>query len=127
MSVPVALSYQVEPHISSWLDWLRKETEKGRRLALARDLLYVGLGIVSGRSEAICAYFAETLRLQKVISVIINLLHHTRHTLLGKVLGKKLHFVSFQVFVHQRQLEQWKTLFTSSCLSEAELTARWQT
>ncbi|EYC23483.1 hypothetical protein Y032_0015g2672 [Ancylostoma ceylanicum] len=93
MSVPVALSYQVEPHISTWLEWMRAETETSSRPALARDLLYVGLGIVGGRSEAICSYFAETLRLQKV-------------------------------YVHQRQLDQWKTLFINSCLSEADLTVR---
>ncbi|EPB67081.1 hypothetical protein ANCCEY_13822 [Ancylostoma ceylanicum] len=92
MSVPVALSYQVEPHISTWLEWMRAETETSSRPALARDLLYVGLGIVGGRSEAICSYFAETLRLQKV-------------------------------YVHQRQLDQWKTLFINSCLSEADLTS----
>ncbi|WKX89138.1 hypothetical protein Q1695_008635 [Nippostrongylus brasiliensis] len=93
MSVPVALSYQVEPHISLWFEWLRSETEKGHRKALARDLLYVGLGIVGGRSDAICTYFTETLRLQKVS-------------------------------IHQRHMEQWKTLFVNSCLSEADITAR---
>ncbi|KAK6756580.1 hypothetical protein RB195_014790 [Necator americanus] len=93
MSVPVALSYQVEPHISSWLEWMRTETETSRRPVLARDILYVGLGIVGSRSDAICAYFAETLRLQKVL-------------------------------VHQRQLDQWKTLFVNSCLTEADLTVR---
>ncbi|XGW21879.1 hypothetical protein V3C99_004663 [Haemonchus contortus] len=93
MSVPVALSYQVEPHISIWFEWLRSETEGGARKALARDLLYVGLGILGGRSEAICSYFAEILRLQKVS-------------------------------IHQRHMEQWKTLFINSCLSEADVTAR---
>ncbi|KAK6027862.1 hypothetical protein OSTOST_06104, partial [Ostertagia ostertagi] len=93
MSVPVALSYQVEPHISVWFEWLRSESEGGSRQALAKDLLYVGLGIVGGRSDAICSYFAETLRLQKVS-------------------------------IHQRHMEQWKTLFVNSCLSEADVTAR---
>ncbi|VDP12590.1 unnamed protein product [Heligmosomoides polygyrus] len=29
-----------------------------------------------------------------------------------------------QVSIHQRHMEQWKTLFTNSCLSEADVTAR---
>ncbi|KAJ1349330.1 hypothetical protein KIN20_004830 [Parelaphostrongylus tenuis] len=92
-TVPVALSYQVEPHISTWLEWIRAKTENGFSTAFAKDLLNVGLGIVGGRSDVICAYFAEILRLQKVS-------------------------------LNQRQMEQWKTLFTNSCLSEADLTTR---
>ncbi|KAE9420741.1 hypothetical protein Angca_008068 [Angiostrongylus cantonensis] len=92
-SVPVALSYQVESHISAWLEWIRTKTENGFCAAFARDLLNVGLGVVAGRSDIICAYFAEILKLPKVI-------------------------------INQRQMEQWKTLFTSSCLSEADLTTR---
>ncbi|VDM55906.1 unnamed protein product [Angiostrongylus costaricensis] len=92
-SVPVALSYQVESHISAWLEWIRTKTENGFCAAFARDLLNVGLGVVAGRSDIICAYFAEILKLPKVV-------------------------------INQRQMEQWKTLFTNSCLSEADLTTR---
>lgn len=31
-----------------------------------------------------------------------------------------------QVSIHQRHMEQWKTLFTNSCLSEADVTARFE-
>ncbi|KJH44255.1 hypothetical protein DICVIV_09727 [Dictyocaulus viviparus] len=92
-SVPVALSYQVERHISEWLEWIRKKTENDYCSAFAKDLLNVGLGIVGGQSDVICGYFAEILKLPKVS-------------------------------INQRQMEQWKTLFVDSCLSEADLTAR---